>query len=118
MEVVASGYSDSIGAEAESNTRADIPIDEMPEVIVNGFPYYPEPALVDHLTGSVWIKSLIDIDGNPLSAKVAKDSGHPYSVGFERSALISAMKNRYTPAKLRGEPIRVWVTFPIEFKLR
>jgi protein TonB len=121
-EVATTRYSIGDGAAAElavadSGFAPNQPIDKYPVLLVNSFPEYPERAMLEGLSGTVWIKSLIDVDGAPIYSKVAKYSGHPLAVGFERSALIAAMKNKFKPAIHDGKPVRVWVAFPIDFRL-
>ena len=117
LEVAASGYTRELGAKVDSTSGSDHPVDSMPRILDNGIPYYPEAASLGSISGTVWIKSLVDVDGTVLCSMVVKESGHPYSVGFERSALIAAMKNRYAPALRDGQPVKLWVTFPMEFKV-
>jgi TonB family protein len=47
---------------------------------------------------------------------VAKSSGS--NVGFDEAAVEAALQCIYKPAIQNGQPVAVWVTYPVEFKLK
>ena len=89
--------------------------DEDPVSISRPVPEYPDMAALTERTGSVWVAALIDVDGSVADARVVKESGS--NVGFEEAALAAALKSRYKPAINNGQPIAVWITYRVDFKL-
>jgi protein TonB len=92
-----------------------VPVEQMPVLIHEEKPVYPEMAELTEKTGTVWVKALVDKEGRVRDALVVKPSGT--NVGFEEAALEAAYKNRYNPAIQNGQPVAVWVAYPVEFKL-
>ncbi len=74
---------------------------------------YPETAKRAGLEGKVTVSALIDKDGRVLKVEVDK-SDYPI---FEEAAKKALMKARFTPARQNGEPVKLWYTVPIVFKL-
>ncbi len=76
-------------------------------------PEYPEFAKKAEIEGQVILKCLIDTTGQVIFVEVIK-SLHSLCDG----AAIKAMSQwRYSPAKLDGDPVKVWVVQPVRFKL-
>ena len=65
-------------------------------------PEYPALARPIRLQGAVTVQILIDEDGNVVSAKVV--SGHPI---LSPAAVKAAMRSRFHPTKLSGQPVKV-----------
>jgi TonB family protein len=63
----------------------------------------------------VWIKMWVDIDGTVKNVKIIKPSGYPE---LDSAAVEAAYKWIFTPAQLKGKPVRMWVAAPINFKLQ
>ena len=93
-----------------------IKVEKQPEVVVAVQPEYPRLAREANIEGLVWVKILVDKDGNPRDAIVIKESGA--KAGFEAAALKAAKQFKFKPAIQNGRPIAVWVSIPFEFKLR
>lgn len=89
-----------------------VPVQEVPKAIVPITPRHPVEA--EGREGIVWIKALVLNDGLVARALVAKDSGR--DCGFERAALEAAIQNVYSPAVYNGQPVAVWVTYPVDFR--
>lgn len=121
----------STGTEGDGNENVvvDIPLEEyfpapdefvavqdMPTIVKEERPVYPEVALLTNREATVWIKALVDKEGKVREARIAKSSG--MNVGFDESALEAAYKNFYKPAIQNGRPVAIWVTYPVEFKLK
>lgn len=115
--------------DGDANVVVDIPLDdyfpaadefvavqEMPTLIKEEKPLYPEVALLTNREATVWVKALVDKEGKVREARVAKSSG--MNVGFDEAALEAAYKNFYKPAIQNGRPVAIWVTYPVEFKLK
>ena len=92
-----------------------VPFDELPAPINPGRPPYPELARKAGIEGTVWVKALVDKRGKVRDAIVVKESGA--KAGFEEAALQHAYIITYKPAISNGQPIAVWVTYPVHFKL-
>ncbi|NTW53658.1 MAG: energy transducer TonB [Chlorobaculum sp.] len=77
---------------------------------------YPETARILGLEGKVFVRVLIDEDGCPIKAEIAKRIPFDCSV-FDYEAERIAMESTYTPGVLNGRKVRVWMTIPIRFTL-
>lgn len=121
--------STGIEGDGDENVVVDIPLEEyfpapdefvavqeMPTIIKEEKPVYPEVALLTNREATVWVKALVDKEGKVREARVAKSSG--MNVGFDEAALEAAYKNIYKPAIQNGRPVAIWVTYPVEFKLK
>jgi len=115
--------------EGDGNVVVDIPLEdyfpaadefvavqEMPTLIKKEETAYPEVAKLTNREATVWVKALVDKEGKVREARVAKSSG--MNVGFDDAALESAYKYIYKPAIQNGRPVAIWVTYPVEFKLK
>jgi TonB family protein len=91
-----------------------IPLEIKPEMIHQNPPDYPRDAKKAGITGTVWVKELVDEEGNVIKAIVSKSSG---SISLDDAALKAAFKNKFKPGIQKGRPVKVWVTYPVEFKL-
>lgn len=76
---------------------------------------YPEIAIKANMEGKVFIKALVNKDGDVEDALVLKSSGS--NVGFDEAALKAAFKVKWRPALQRDNPVKVWIAFPMSFKL-
>jgi protein TonB len=92
-----------------------IAIDDSPVLEKLSQPVYPDSAMKAGIEGNVWVKVLIDKQGNVRDALIAKGSGK--KVGFEEAALAAAKKATWKPAMLNKKPVAVWVSYEIKFKL-
>jgi protein TonB len=92
-----------------------VPTDELPVPINPGKPPYPELARKAGIEGRVWVKALVDKRGKVRDAIIVKESGA--NAGFEEAALQHAFSITYKPAISNGQPIAVWVTYPVDFRL-
>jgi len=93
-----------------------IKVDMMPILMTQEKPVYPKQAQKDGIEGEVWIRALIGTDGTVQKAKVQKSSGK--DAGLDDAALNTAYKNTYKPALADGEPVAVWVSYKVAFKLQ
>jgi periplasmic protein TonB len=90
--------------------------DDNPVLISQIVPKYPELARKAQLEGKVCVEILIDTRGDVKKARIAKSSGS--NVGFEEAALEAALQSKWRPAMQNKQPVAVWVSFPIVFKLK
>lgn len=78
-------------------------------------PRYPRPALRAGLTGTVWLRVLVDEQGLPVTVEVDEGSGHRVLDDAARRQVLSHW--RFQPAVADGRPVQAWGRVPIEFKL-
>ena len=86
----------------------------MPEMIESYGPDYPKHAKENNIQGTVWIRSLVDPNGDVLKAEIAKTSGHKE---LDEAALTVALKNRFKPAVINNKRVSAWVTYKVNFNL-
>ncbi len=77
-------------------------------------PRYPKLAEHAGLQGVVWIKSLVGKDGLVRDAKIHKSCG---TAALDQAALVAAPKCKFNPAIKHGQPIEIWVTYKVDFRL-
>jgi len=92
-----------------------VPTEEIPQAIFIPEPEYPEMARKAGITGSVWIRVLVDKEGNVRDAIIEKQSGA--NAGFEEAAKKAAMGGKWTPAIQNNQPVPCWVSYRVEFEL-
>ena len=115
------GEGDSIAIEIPVEEHLPPPdefvaFDELPVPINPGKPVFPELARKAEIGGTVWVKALVDKTGKVRDAIIVKESGA--NAGFEESAIQHAYTITYKPAISNGQPIAVWVTYPVHFSLK
>ncbi len=91
-----------------------IPVDAMPEMIYSPPLQYPKMAKTAGLQGVVRVMALICESGQIGRLWVSESSG---IASLDAAALAQARECRYKPAMKDGRPIKLWVTYPIEFRL-
>lgn len=78
----------------------------------NAIPPYPQQARADGRTGVVVLEIVVLADGSVDHVKVVRGD-EPFA-----SSAVAAVKTwRYEPARYKGQPISVYRTFQITFKL-
>ncbi|MEO0098662.1 MAG: energy transducer TonB [candidate division WOR-3 bacterium] len=90
-------------------------VEEKPKPIYIPKPSYPERARQAGIEGQVVVKVLLDIDGSVMEVELLKSSGNE---ALDEAALNAARQAKFTPAKQREIPVRVWVSIPFNFSLR
>jgi protein TonB len=93
-----------------------VPFEEAPVQVVTVQPKYPDLAQRANIEGTVWVKALVDKEGKVRDVIIVKDSGA--NAGFEEAAIDAAKQTVWKPAISNGQPIAVWVTYKVEFKLK
>ncbi len=115
--------------EGTGNIQVDIPledylpapdefiaVEEQPQLLQKESPKYPEIARKAGIEGSVWVKVLVDKDGNVRDAIILKESGA--NAGFEEAALEAAKKSIWRPAMQNKQPVALWVAYEVKFQLK
>lgn len=79
-------------------------------------PTYPEVAREEKIQGKVILQAVVDLDGSVTKIKVEDSEPEGYEP-FIKSAVEAVRHWRYEPATLDGEPVAVYFTLKMEFKL-
>jgi len=75
---------------------------------------YPVAANQQNLSGTVYVRFVVDEEGRIRDAEVAKGCGH----GFDEEALrVVRLMPWWTPGRVAGRAVRVQRTLPIIFRL-
>lgn len=90
-----------------------VAVEEIPAAIFIPEPDFPEMARKAGITGVVWIRVLVDKEGNVRDAIIEKESGS--NAGFEEAAKKAAMGGKWTPAMQNNQPVPCWVSYKVEF---
>lgn len=85
-----------------------------PEEIDRVVPRYPPAARRANVQGAVVVRGIVRRDGTIDNLEVIKDL--PYGLGDEARRAVSRW--RFRPATLRGEPIDVYYTVTVNFRLQ
>jgi len=107
---------DKVMDELLPNPDEFIPFEDAPVQVTSVMPKYPDLAQRANIEGTVWVKALVDKEGKVRDVIIVKPSGA--NAGFEEAAIDAAKLGVWKPAISNGQPIAVWVTYKIEFKLK
>ena len=91
-----------------------VAVEIYPEMIYEHKPKYPRLAEQAGITGRVFVTALVDENGNVIKAQVGKSSG---TESLDEAAIKAAFKNKFKPGIQNGRPIKVWVTYKVDFVL-
>ena len=91
-----------------------VPYDTEPELVYMTKPEYPKMGIQAGIEGVVLLKLHLDTTGYVIDIKVIKS----LNFVFDEAAVKAARTCRFTPAKQRDKPVRVWLVYPVRFKLR
>jgi TonB family protein len=75
---------------------------------------YPQEARRHGIEGKVILQALIDTIGHVLKVQIVRSSDPVFS----EAATQAIMTAQFTPAKVDGKPIKLWITRSINFNLR
>ena len=78
-------------------------------------PIYPVPARNEWAEGNVILQAIIDVEGNVTDIEVLR-CNNP-GMGFEEATVEAVRQWRYEPAVQEGQPVAVYFTIFVEFKL-
>jgi len=107
-------------APPEEDDMIFVAYDKAPEII-GGFAAlqrhlkYPQLAARADLEGKVFVKVLVGVDGRTEKTEIIM--AKPRNAGFEESAMEALRKVKWKPALQRDKKVRVWISFPVTFKL-
>ena len=92
-----------------------IPVEVYPEMIHQVQTDYPEKEKQAGITGDVYVKVLVNIEGNVIKSMIAKSCG---TVSLDKSAVDASYKNIFKPGIKDGRPVAVWVSYKVSFTLK
>ncbi len=92
-----------------------VPVEVPAEMIYEEVPEYPRLARSAGMEAVVWIKALVDKNGEVKKAMILRSSGS--KAGFDEAALEASYKCKFKPAIQNGRPVSIWVSYQVEFTL-
>jgi len=92
-----------------------IPYDDPPKPISPIRPMYPEIAQEAGIEGVVVVQAFIDDKGRVKETIILK--GIP-NTGLDEAAMEAIRKTRFRPARQRERAVGVWISIPVNFKLK
>jgi len=110
---IAGDASDLLSDIVEDTIMNENTVDIKPKILSRPPLEYPASALKDGIKGYVIINILIDKDGSVELAKIleAQPSGT-----FDTAALNAVRSWRFSPAKYKGKPVKLWAKQKIRFQ--
>jgi TonB family protein len=84
-----------------------------PTLLYRAEPEYPPEALRAGIQADVFVKVWVDPKGKVRKAVLLKST----SEAFNKSALEASQKWIFTPAKMKGKAVSVWISIPFRFRL-
>ncbi|MCI0516089.1 energy transducer TonB, partial [candidate division KSB1 bacterium] len=67
------------------------------------------------IEGTVYLHLLVTETGQVEDVKVIKSLG--LNNGLDEAAIAAVKKTQWTPAQQRGNPVKVWISIPVRFKV-
>ena len=92
-----------------------IPYDDPPQPLSDIRPVYPEIAQEAGIEGTVVVQVFIDKKGRVQDTVILK--GIP-NTGLDEATISAIRKTRFRPAKQRERPVGVWISIPVNFRLK
>ena len=92
-----------------------IPYDDPPQPLSSIRPVYPEIAQEAGIEGTVVVQVFVDKKGRVKDTVILK--GIP-NTGLDEAAISAIRKTRFRPAKQRERPVGVWISIPVNFRLK
>ncbi|MCI0414221.1 TonB family protein [bacterium] len=86
-----------------------------PEMVTRVQPIYPPVAKTMKVQGTVILSILVTETGNVSEVRVLRPVGG--SAGLNEAAIAAAKKWKFRPAVKQGKKVKVWMTYPVSFKL-
>lgn len=78
-------------------------------------PKYPKSAKENRISGTVIVQVYVDKNGRVTETSILR--GIPNS-GLDEAAIKAIRKTRFKPAKQREESVGVWISIPVNFRLK
>ncbi len=90
-------------------------VDDLPKVVKQVPPRYPETARKRGQQGTVFLRALVNKRGRP--AKVSVIPGKELAPDLDKAAVNAVRQWEFTPAKAKGKPVEIYITIPVAFRL-
>ena len=95
-----------------------LPADEFPEPIggmqvIAAKLYYTSEAVSNNIEGRVLVQFIVNKDGNTENIRVIKGLGY----GLDEIGINAIKTTKFSPGKVKGEPVDVETTLPLTFKI-
>ncbi len=87
--------------------------DSPPQLVGGLNPGYPREELINGITGVVFLRFVVKEDGTPADIWVESATNDD----FAKAALAAARTWKFTPAQLKGKPVRRPVRLPVDFRI-
>jgi len=84
-----------------------------PAVLYKVDPEYSEEARKAKYSGTVLLQLVVDVDGKAKNIKVVKGVG----LGLDEKAIEAVQKWKFSPGKKNGQPVPVFATVEVNFRL-
>ena len=82
---------------------------------INSHIHYPAAAEENNIQGRVVVQFVVEKDGSVGQVKVARSVDR--SLDNEAVRVVKSLP-KFIPGKQNGQPVRVWYTLPVTFKLQ
>ncbi|MFQ6677758.1 MAG: energy transducer TonB [Fidelibacterota bacterium] len=92
-----------------------IPYDDPPKPLSPIRPKYPEIAQEAGIEGTVIVQVFVDKKGRVKETSILK--GIP-NTGLDEAAIEAIRRTRFRPAKQRERAVGVWISIPVNFRLK
>ncbi len=92
-----------------------IPYDDPPKPLSPIRPKYPDMAQEAGIEGTVIVQVFVDKKGRVKETLILK--GIP-NTGLDEAAIEAIRKTRFKPAKQRERAVGVWISIPVNFRLK
>lgn len=92
-----------------------IPYDDPPSPLSPIRPKYPIAAMNAGIEGIVIVQVFVDKNGRVTETSIMK--GIPHS-GLNGAVIKAIKSTKFKPAKHKGEPVGVWISIPVYFRLK
>jgi protein TonB len=89
-------------------------LDRIPVMTYYHEPEYPRFADRAGLEGTVWVMALISSTGAVEEVRIGRSSG---TASLDLAATSAAWRCEWRPGIQNAQPVAVWVSYKVEFKL-
>jgi TonB family protein len=79
---------------------------------------YPKREKRKRITGTVLVRFAVEKDGTISNVRVEKGVDDGPGLSEEAVRAVVALEKKFIPAKIDGHPVKISMTYPVEFKLR
>ncbi len=112
VEDIAGDASSLLGDVGKETIMTESTVDVKPKVISRASIAYPRTAMKKNIKGYVIVNLLIDQQGNVEVAQILESNP---SVVFDNAALNGVKEWKFSPAKYKGNSVKIWAKQKISF---